>query len=495
MTLRVTLAAFAIFTGFASLSPAADPLPTEADYYKILKFKIPDGVVLEAGGLELMPDGKLAVCSRRGDIYMISDPFAENPAEESKFTLWAQGLHEVLGLAQRNGWLYCVQRCELTRMKDSDGDGRADLFETVSDGWEISGDYHEYAFGSRFDKNGHLWTVLCLTGSFTSNTKFRGWCLRFDENGKMIPTCSGIRSPGGIGMNYEGDVFFTDNQGPWNGTCSLKHLKPGSFQGHPIGNKWYDQPGVVAAMGSRPKDPKSGSRIMTEAAKIPQYMPPAILLPYNKMGKSASGITADRSAGKFGPFAGQTFVADQSHSTIMRCFLEKVNGRYQGACFMFRRGFSSGNLPIMLTKDGSMFVGGTNRGWGSTGRQPFALERMQWTGKLPFEVHEMRAKSDGFELTFTKPVDPQTAGDPASYKMGTYTYIFQSSYGSPEVDHTTPTIDRVTLGPDNKTVRLYLSKLQPGHVHELHMPGVRSKDALPLLHNVGYYTLNYIPKK
>ena len=331
MTLRVTLAAFAIFTGFASLSPAAEPAPTEADYYKILKFKIPEGVVLEAGGLELMPDGKLAVCSRRGDIYMISDPFAENPAEESKFTLWAQGLHEVLGLAQRNGWLYCVQRCELTRMKDSDGDGRADLFETVSDGWEISGDYHEYAFGSRFDKNGHLWTVLCLTGSFTSNTKFRGWCLRFDENGKMIPTCSGIRSPGGIGMNYEGDVFFTDNQGPWNGTCSLKHLEPGSFQGHPIGNKWYDTPGVVKAMGSRPKDPKSGSRIMTEAAKIPQYMPPAILLPYNKMGKSASGITADRSGGKFGPFAGQTFVADQSHSTIMRCFLEKVNGRYQGA--------------------------------------------------------------------------------------------------------------------------------------------------------------------
>ncbi|MCH7686300.1 MAG: hypothetical protein IH899_06425, partial [Planctomycetes bacterium] len=148
-----------IFAGLTSCSLAADP-PTEADYYKILKFTIPDGVVLEAGGLELMPDGKLAVCSRRGDIYMVADPFAENPAQESKFTLWAQGLHEVLGLAQRNGWLYCVQRCELTRMKDSDGDGRADLFETVSDGWEISGDYHEYAFGSRFDKNGHLWTVL-----------------------------------------------------------------------------------------------------------------------------------------------------------------------------------------------------------------------------------------------------------------------------------------------------------------------------------------------
>lgn len=48
-------------------------------------------------------------------------------------------------------------------------------------------------------------------------------------DGKSMPTCSGIRSPGGIGMNADGDVFYTDNQGPWNGTCGLKHLIPGKF--------------------------------------------------------------------------------------------------------------------------------------------------------------------------------------------------------------------------------------------------------------------------
>ena len=62
---------------------------------------------------------------------------------------------------------------------------------------------------------------------------------------------------------------------------------------------------------------------------------------------------------------------------------------------------------------------------------------------MPFEIHEMRAKPDGFELTFTQKVDPATAGDLASYKMKTYTYIYQSSYGSPEVDHTTPAITKV----------------------------------------------------
>ena len=129
----------------------------------------------------------------------------------------------------------------------------------------------------------------------------------------------------------------------------------------------------------------------------------------------------------------------------MRVFLEKVQGRYQGACFPFRQGFGSGNVPVRFAPDGSLIAGGTSRGWGSRGTKSFAVERVVWTGKTPFEIHEMRARPDGFELTFTQPVDPKTAGDPASYKLLTYTYIYQASYGSPEVDHTYPEIDRAEV--------------------------------------------------
>ena len=487
ISLAIVLAASVVFI-FAEKIQAQEK-PTESDYYRLEALPIPEDAYLETGGLEFMPDGKLAVSSRRGEIWMFNDPLAAN-AETVDAQRYAHGLHEVLGLAMKDGWLYCVQRGELTRMKDQDGDGRADLFETVSDGWEIDGDYHEYAFGSRFDKKGHLWVVLCLTGSYNSNSKFRGWCLRLTDDGEVVPTCSGIRSPGGIGFNAEGDVFYTDNQGPWNGTCSLKWLQPGSFQGHPAGNRWYD----LAPQMKRPAEPESGSRFHVEADRIPEYLPAAILFPYDKMGKSASGVETDLSKGKFGPFAGQVFVGDQSHSTLMRCYLEKVNGRYQGACFMFRQGIGSGTLPLYMHPDGAMFIGGTNRGWGSRGGKPYSLERLTWTGKTPFEVHEMRATPDGFELTFTQPLDVETAADLNSYKMTTYTYIFQSSYGSPEVDHTTPKITEAIVAEDGKGVRLVVDGLQRGHVHELKMAGIRSQEGLPLLHDVGYYTLNEIPK-
>ncbi len=467
--------------------------PTEADYYPLTTLPLPKDVVLEIGAIELLPKDRIAFSTRRGDIYLVDGAYDPQPsAGKLKFTLFASGLHEVLGLVYRDGALYATQRGEMTKITDTDGDGRADEFRTFADGWGINGDYHEYAFGSAPDKNGDMWVVLCLTGSFNSASKFRGWALRITPEGKVIPTTSGLRSPGGIGMNAAGDMFYTDNQGPWNGSCVLKHLVPGKFVGHPAGFPWYaDAPN----MGKAPQEPESGSRWATELKKIPELVPPACWFPYPKMGQSASGIVCDLSGGKFGPFAKQLFVGDQSHSTIMRVALEKVNGAYQGACFPFRQGFASGTLAMREDAEGRMFVGGTNRGWGSRGTAPFALERMQWTGKTPFEVHHMRALADGFELVFTQPVDLKTAGDVKSYFLKTYTYIYQSSYGSPEVDHTEPAITKAEVSKDGKSVRLTVDKLVEGHVHELTMAGVRNQAALPLLHAEAYYTLNFIPKK
>lgn len=482
------LSLFAIFLGAMSISAQEQQ---QEKFYKITPLPIPENVVLEVGALEMMPDGKLAVATRRGEIYMVSNPKASSPETETTFKRYAHGLHEVLGLAYRDGWLYVTQRCDVSRIRDTNGDGEADEFEIVSDGWGASGDYHEYAFGSRFDEEGNIWVTLCLTGSFSSKVPFRGWCLRVNEDGTTVPTTSGIRSPGGMGVNAAGDIFYTDNQGPWNGTCGLKHLVPGHFVGHPGGNDWYK---LAPNMGERPQEPESQSRFHIEAKKIPEYMPAAVLFPYNKMGKSASGIDYDRSDGKFGPFAGQMLVGDQSHSTIMRVVLEEVNGRYQGACIPFLEDIGSGTLPLWMTKDGNLFVGGTNRGWGSRGNKPFSLERIQWTGVTPFELLDVKANPDGFTVSFTEPIDPKTAKMSDAIQVEAYTYIYQSSYGSPEVDHSKPTIQNVEVAKDNRSITIKLEGLKEGHVHEIHFPGIRDANNVPLWHDVLYYTLNQIPQ-
>ena len=492
MVKRTLIAAFLLAASCVTPALAQPKSSAEDEYYKILPLPIPDELVLEVGGIEMMPDGKVAVATRRGDVYLVDHAF-EDPPKKATFTRWATGLHEVLGLAWRDGWLYAVQRGEVSRLKDSDNDGRADVYETFCDGWGISGDYHEYAIGSRFDPQGNLYVVLCLTGSFTSEAPYRGWCLKITPEGKAVPFASGIRSPGGIGFNAAGDLFYTDNQGPWNGTSSLKHLVAGAFEGHPVGNKWYsiaEKDGMPPA----PQEPRSGSRFHLEAEKIKEYVPPACLLPHSKVGQSASGIAFDGSGGKFGPFKGHLFVGDQHHSNLTRVVLEKVDGRYQGVAIPFRSGFGSGIVPVLQAPDGSMLAGGTNRGWGSVGPKEYALERLVWTGKTPFELYDAKAKPDGFELSFTEPVDKATAADAKSYALETYTYIFQSEYGSPEVDRTKPTVRSATVSDDGLRVRLVVDGLQVGHVHELKLPGVRSAGKnTPLLHPVAYYTLWKIP--
>jgi hypothetical protein len=475
-----------------SWSPAQDKkAPTEDDYYRITKIPIPDDVVLECGGMEITPEGKFFVSTRRGDVYLVENVLLNNP-RHVRFTKWATGMHEVMGLAfnPKDGFLYAIQRGEVTRLKDTDGRGHANVYETFCDDWGISGDYHEYPWMSKFDKDGDLWVMLTLTGSFTSDARFRGWCLRIKPDGTILPTCSGLRSPAGIAFNDKGECFYNDNQGPWQGGCNFNYLEPGKFIGHPIGNKWYD---LAPNMHPRPAQPVSGSRMAIEAAKIPQYNLPCVIQPYEKLGQSASGIIFENSGGKFGPYSHQFFGGDQHHSNINRYGIEKVNGRYQGWIVAFRYGFSSGIVPMIQAPDGSFLVGGTSRGWGAVGPKEYALERLTWTGKTAFEVLDMHVASDGFDLTFTEPVDKNTAGDPAKYRLPTWTYIYRAEYGSPEVDQTTAVIKKAEVSADGKRVHLVVDGMQIGHIHELHMEDLRSAKQLPLLHPVIYYTLWNIP--
>lgn len=474
--------------------PLAAEAPKESDYYRITPIPAPAGAVIEGGAIEMLPDGRVAVCTRRGQVWMIANA-AAHPDKTATWTLFAEGLHEPLGLAWRDDWLYVVQRPEVTRLRDEDGDGRADLFETVSDGWGINGNYHEYTFGSSFDKEGNLWCALCLTGSFTAESLYRGWILRITPGGEVIPTASGVRSPGGIGFNAAGDAFYTDNQGAWNGSSSLKWIQPGSFQGNPNGNIFY--PFTNQAIGEKPSDPpytEEGSRLEIERARIPQLVPPAVVLPHQKVGNSPTGIVPDLSEGRFGPFAGQTFVGEQTHSKIHRVFLEKVKGVYQGATFPFLEGFKSGNIAMFLSREGQLYTSGSDRGWGARGGMPFNFERVDWTGKVPFEILEMRALPDGFELVFTEAVDKSSAVDGA-FRMEAYTYIYQKAYGSPEVDQVTPEVKVASIAEDGRSLKLRVTPLTKGHVHELHCEGLKAAgDQRPLLHDSAYYTLNEIPE-
>ena len=495
----------------------AQESPKEEDFFKIMKVTAPEGTLLEVGGLVTLPTGSLGVATRRGDIWIVENPTSRKPY----FRKFASGLHEILGLAYKEGALYCAQRGELTKLVDSDKDGKADVFETVY-AWPLSGHYHEYSFGPKIAPDGSFF----VTGNVAfgdeewwrgeSRVPWRGWTMKISPDGTMQPWATGMRSPAGLGI-YDGELFYADNQGDWMGSGGITHVRKGAFVGHPAGLKWTGMATspvkltteqLYAKIDPRQRRDENGQAIKPENVvnetpnvlyALKEQFPsvdiqtPAVWLPHGILGISNSEIVQIPD-GAFGPFAGQLLVGDQGMSKISRVFMEKVNGEYQGGAIEFRNGFRSGVLRMAFGEDGSLFVGETNRGWGSAGEANEGLQRLVWNGGTPFEMRTVKAMPDGFEIEFTKPVDKKSAADLASYRVESFIYKYQPVYGSPTINKEALPIKGVKVSADGMKARLLVGDLRKYYIHQLTLDGVRGQEgSYSLVHPIAYYTLNTIP--
>ncbi len=466
----------------------------ENDAYRLVTVPIPQGLFLEVGGMAFLPNDALAVCTRHGEVWIISNPYMKDGLPP-QYKLFAHGLHEALGLSFIKGDLYVTQRSELTRLRDLDGDGVADEYETIYS-WPLSGNYHEYSYGPMLDKEGNM--IVALNQGWTGHqmeslVKWRGWMLEIKPDGKMIPFAAGFRSPAGMTLNEDGDIFYVENQGSWVGANSIVNVEKGDFVGYPSPLKWANYPGSPIKL--RESDIPDNGKPEYEVAKgVSGLKTPAVWLPYTVLGMSSSAVLNYDSKGKMGPFEGQMFIGDQAQSMMSRVFLEKVKGTYQGAAFAFRKGFSSGLIRMNWGSDGSMFVGMTSRGWPSEGGKLYGLQRLVYTGITPFEIKAIRAKPDGFELEFTLPVDEKSARNAASYGISTFTYMYHHEYGSPVINLDARFIKAISVSSDHMRVRLVLDSLKLGYIHEINANGIRSAEKnYALMHNTGFYTLNRIP--
>ena len=498
-----------------SLSLMAQESPKEEDFFKILKVPAPEGTLLEVGGLTMLPNGSLGVSTRRGDVFIVDNPTSQRP----NFTKFASGLHEILGLAYHEGSLYMVQRGELTRLTDLNSDGKADWYETIAS-WPLSAHYHEYSFGPKITPDGAF--IVTTNVAFgdqewwrgESRVPYRGWTLKIYPDGKIEPYATGMRSPAGPGV-INGEVFYTENQGEYMGSGGLWHLEKGDFSGHPAGLSWSKLPNspikmttadfnaVVDPMKNKdengrfikPENEVDASFITLAEAKksLPSIKLPAVWLPHGIHGISNSEpILIPENY--WGPFGGQILVGDQGQSKIMRIMLEKVNGVYQGASIDFRAGFQSGVLRMVFAEDQSLFVGETNRGWGSAGDANEGLQRLVWNREAPFEMRTVKAKPDGFEIEFTKPVDKKSAENLSSYMINSFTYKYFPVYGSPPVKAMEHEILGVEVSGDGRKVRIAIKDPQQYHVHRISLLGIREAiNSHELVHADAYYTLNEIP--
>jgi glucose/arabinose dehydrogenase len=455
----------------------ATSFPEDGDaFYRIEHFPLPREISLQVTGMDWLSEDQLAVCTWTGEIYVIER--APGPVGAATYRRFARGLNEPLGLKAFKNDIYVVQKPELTRISDTDGNGEADRFETVNAGWGSSGNYHAFAFGPLIDKQNNFYAVFCgQHGRW--DVPFVGWCVKISPNGQTLEGfASGLRAPNGSGLyGPNDDVFMADNQGNWVGACKLNHIQRGKFYGFPSG---------TPAPEADYKHPKS-------------FAPPAVWFP-RRWSPSTSGL-ATIEDDRFGPFKGQMLAGDFQNAVVLRVFLEKVNGEWQGAVWPFARGFLSGVNRLSMGPDGRLYVGGLkNAAWAATAPRDYSLDRVRFTGKVPFEIREVRATRDGLDLAFTQAVDDSTAGNADNYDVRQFTYLYHETYGSPEIDHhgnkdsSTPiTVKGAKVSEDHLKVRLILEGWKTGYVTWVRSLDIQNAQGQSLWHDSFYYTLNQVP--
>ncbi|MEX2568581.1 MAG: hypothetical protein WD431_21750 [Cyclobacteriaceae bacterium] len=469
--------------------------------YKVDTIPIPQGLLAETGGLAFFPDGRLIACFTRGEV-MIFDP------ETEKWDLFAEGLHEPLGIQVVNqSEIIVLQRPELTRIRDTDGDGKADLYEKITDDFGISGNYHEFNYGPVMDDHGNAFIALNTAssgGGIRENVRgelklegrdgedgrrqmfsvvpFRGWVLKVNQEGEVIPYASGFRSPNGLGFDGNGNLFVTDNQSDWVETSTFYHVRKGHFYGHPASLVWEndwkgDDP------FSMPID--SLNQLRTRAA---------VLFPHGIMANSPTQPVYIENNDHFRAFEGQFLVGEMNRERIVRVMLEKIAGEFQGACvpFMDEQGLRAGNNRLAFAPDGRLWVGQIAHGW----RGDQGIQRISYTGNPPMDISAMNLTREGFKLTFTQPLEKTIALQKDNYQMRQYFYEYKKKPFDEPVDKSTQSdlktvpIENIGISSDHKTINLTLGELKPGYVYELKLNNILSKEGRPLDNNLICYTLN-----
>jgi hypothetical protein len=284
---------------------------------------------------------------------------------------------------------------------------------------------------------------------------YAGWHFRVDPQGNTQTWANGMRSPAGIGTAPDGKVWYSDNQGEYMGTSKIFIVEKDGFYGHP--SSLVDLPGMT---------PDSTEILWDQV--LDKRVKPVVLLPHNRVANSPGNPAWDTSKGKFGPYAGQMLMGDQTQSNLFRVATEQVDGQMQGSIMPFIDGLESGVMRPLFLGDGSLLLGQTGRGWQAKGGHVASLQRVVWDGKtVAPAIKQLVATNKGFSVRLTQPLAKSVSVDILLKAINLDSWVYHDAprYGSDEMSHHQEVVKAISVSEDRQSFNIDLAKLihPPAH--------------------------------
>ncbi|MFT4666861.1 MAG: cytochrome c [Gammaproteobacteria bacterium] len=432
----------------------------------------PNDFLPKVGGMDFLSDGRMVVSTwdPAGSVFILDGVQSGDPEKITVKTI-AKGFAEPLGVKVVDDEIYVMQKQEMTKLIDYNGDDIADEYQTVSNKWGVSGNFHEFGFGLAY-KDDHFYATLATAinpggASTQPQIQDRGRVVKVSrKDGSTELIGSGLRTPNGVGLGLDDEIFVADNQGDWLPASKIVHVKK---------DAWY---------GSRSVD--------FEGTANKKETLPVVWLPQDEIGNSPSMPLAIND----GPYKGQMIHGEVTHGGVKRVFVEKINGEYQGCVFRFIQGLEAGVNRMVWGPDGALYVGGIGNpgNWLQNGKLWYGLQRLKYNGNPVMEMLAIRAKSNGVEIEFTEPLREGEGWDEKNYLIKQWYYKPTEDYGGPKKDLKNLSILSVNISNDRKKVFLELDGMKEGHVVyvKLQSPFISDKGT-QIWATEAWYTLNQIP--
>ena len=404
------------------------------------------------GGLDFFSDGNRAALSTwDGDVWIV-EGLKNKDFKDLKWTRFASGGFETLGLKIVEDVIYTSGRDGMTRYHDLNNDGAADYYESFNNEITSSQGFHEFVFDLHTDKAGNFYTIKAGPvrgggrgfgggGGNGHVSAHAGALVKIDKYGeKLTVVATGFRAPNGMGVGPDGQLTSGDNEGTWVPRCPINWIKHGGFYG--VENLAH-------------KDP------------LPTHHKPLCWL--DKGWDNSGGGQVWVTSKSWGPFNGELLHTSYGRSSLYLVLKEEVAGQMQGGVVKFPLRFTSSAMrPRFNPHDGHLYVAGL-KGWQSNAGRITGLDRVRYTGAKVYTVNGLMVNKSGIHLTFTQKLDPKLAADPGSYAISRWNYKRTSAYGSPTFKVSQPdqrgnenvNVTGATLSADGKTVTLNVEDLRP----------------------------------
>jgi hypothetical protein len=386
-------------------------------------------------GLDFLADGRVAVCTCHGDVWLAK---VNENLDTVSWQRYATGLYHPLGLKVVDGKVVVLERGQLTRLHDLNGDGEADFYECVSNAWDTGAGEHSYDTCLETDPEGNFY--FFKTGDTDLPT---GGCLmKVSKDGSKTEIfCTGFRHPIGMGMSPTGILTGADQEGNWMPATRVDEYKAGGFYGDMRGHH-------------RKVPPKT-------------YDGPLCWLPRDVDNSAGGQVWVPKDA--FGPLAGLPIHFSYGRCRPMVLLRQELpDGRVQGGVAGLNVQFLSGVCRGRFHTDGTLYVCGLN-GWQTAARADGCVQRMRYTGKALDVPVKMAVDGNTIRLTFSRAMNPQTCAGPEKYKAAWWNYRWEAAYGSKRWKPSDPKaegqdevpVKSAKLLADGKTVELRFEKLAP----------------------------------